>query len=316
MLDGKQRNGYRYDVDLADVALFRLIASTGSLSAAARERGMTTMTVSRSLNRLEAAVGARLVHRTTRSLALTPDGEAFLPYADDLVRTRDDAVTSIGTAEAGLRGTLKLTAPNVIGREIVAPVLWEMLADNPALRVDLQLSDRPLDILGSGLDVAIRVGSALPTDMIATRVATSPRVLCVSPGYAERHGVPETLGDLSGHACLTLHGVPAWPFVVSGEERAVRVAGRLAANSIDAIRSACSQGVGIAFMTEWNVAPMLGDGTLMQIDLRDAQPLDLGMWAVFPTRRQVPTRVRFLIDTLKRKLTNRGDRQAVRHATD
>lgn len=266
---------------------------------------MTTMAVSRGLNRLEAAVGARLVHRTTRSLALTPDGEAFLPYADDLVRTQDDALTSIGGAEAGLRGTLKLTAPNVIGREIVAPILWEMLADNPALRIDLQLSDRPLDILAGGLDVAIRVGSALPSDMIATRIATCPRVLCASPQYALRHGTPETIEDLAAHACLTLHGVPAWSFIVGGEERAIRVEGRLAANSIDATRSACSKGVGIAFMTEWNVASMLEDETLMRINLRDAQPLDLGMWAVFPTRRQVPARVRFLIDTLKRKLANR-----------
>ena len=265
---------------------------------------MTTMAVSRSLNRLEAAVGARLVHRTTRSLALTPDGEAFLPYADDLVRIQDDASICIGSDIPGLRGTLKLTAPNVIGREIVAPVLWAMLAQNPALRIDLQLTDRPLDILAAGLDVAIRVGSALPSDMIATRVGTSPRVLCVSPRYVERHGVPGTLDDLGGHACLTLHGVSAWPFAVSGEERDVRVSGRLSANSIDAIRSACCEGVGIAFMTDWNVASMLKDGTLIRVDLRDAEPLDLGMWAVFPTRRQMPARVRFLIETLRRKLAS------------
>lgn len=268
---------------------------------------MTTMAVSRGLNRLEAAVGARLVHRTTRSLALTPDGEAFLPYADDLVRTQDDALTSIGSAEAGLRGTLKLTAPNVIGLEIVAPVIWEMLAVNPALRIDLQLTDRPLDILAGGLDVAIRVGSALPSDMIATRVATSPRVICVSPRYAERHGVPKTLGELAAHSCLTLHGVPTWRFAVGGEERDVRVAGRLAANSINAIRSACCNGVGIAFMTYWNVASMLEDGSLLRVHLEDAEPLDLGMWAVFPTRRQVPARVRFLIETLRRKLGGRLD---------
>jgi DNA-binding transcriptional LysR family regulator len=289
-------------MDLSDVALFRLIASTSSLSAAARELGMTAMAVSRRLSRLETAVGARLIHRTTRTLALTPDGEAFLPYADDLVRTQDAALTCIGGA-GGLRGTLKVTAPNVIGREIVAPILWGMLAENPALKIDLQLTDRPLDILASGLDVAIRVGSALPSDMIATRLAESPRVLCVAPKYIERHGMPATLADLVGHACLTLHGVPAWPFAVGGGHQELRVSGPLSASSIDALRSACAAGVGIAFMTYWNVASMLADGVLTRIELRDATPLDLGMWAVFPTRRQVPARVRHLIDALRRQLS-------------
>lgn len=210
-------------MDLNDVSLFRLIASTGSLSAAARELNITPMGVSRRLAKLEEEVGVRLIHRTTRALSLTPDGEAFLPYADDLVATQDAALSSIGGK--GLAGNLKLTAPNVVGREIVAPVLWKMLSENPGLRGDLTLTDTNLDVAAGGLDMAIRVGATLPPEMVATRIADSPRLLCVSPGYAQRHGVPRTLDELVEHPCLTLHGVPAWPFTVGDEQRDVRVRG-------------------------------------------------------------------------------------------
>src|ERR1700684_3510603 len=144
-------------MDLADVALFRAIASVGSLSAAARQIGTTPMLVSRRLAGLEAELGARLFHRTTRSLSLTPEGKAFLPHAVTLMDARDAALESVSSGGSGLSGVLKITAPNVIGHSIVVPVVAELIADNPALRVDLTLSDGVLDIVTAGWGVGGRV---------------------------------------------------------------------------------------------------------------------------------------------------------------
>lgn len=288
-------------MDLDDISLFRNIATTGSLSAVARQLDMTPMAVSRRLNRLELQLGVRLVHRTTRSLSLTAEGEAFLPYADELIRTQDLAMSSMGRGVAGLTGTLKLTAPSVIGRDIVAPVLWEMLEEHPSLRVDLSFSDHLLNVPGRGLDVAIRVGTTLPGDMIATRIVDCPRVLCASPLYLERYGVPNTLEELKEHSCLMLHGIPTWPFTTEEGANDFRPVGRVSADTIDALRSACVAGMGIAFVVVWDVAQKLEEGSLVQIQLTDASPDVLGMWAVFPSRIQVPARVRYLIEKLRKK---------------
>src|ERR1700742_3305045 len=126
-------------MDLADVALFRAIASVGSLSAAARQIGATPMLVSRRLAALEAELGARLLHRTTRSLSLTPEGEAFLPHAVALIEARESALDSVSSAGSGFSGVLKVTAPNVIGHSVVVPVIAGLMSGNPALRVNLTL---------------------------------------------------------------------------------------------------------------------------------------------------------------------------------
>jgi len=165
-------------MDLADVALFRMIAVSGSLSAAARQLGLTPMAVSRRLAALEAQVGARLFHRTTRVLSLTPEGEAFLPYAGTLLETQDQALATLASSDSGLSGILKVTAPNVIGHSIVDPTAAELMNENPSLRVDLTLTDGVVDIAASGLDIAIRVAPLQASNLIATRLADNPRVLC------------------------------------------------------------------------------------------------------------------------------------------
>jgi DNA-binding transcriptional LysR family regulator len=236
-------------MDLADVALFRAIASVGSLSAAARQLGTTPMLVSRRLAGLEAELGARLFHRTTRSLSLTPEGEAFLPHAVALMEARDSALDAVSSGGSGLSGVLKITAPNVIGHSVVVPVVAELIADNPALRVDLTLSDGVIDIATAGLDVAVRVAVMKPSDMITTRVADNPFTLIASPGYIARFGEPATTDDLVGHPCIKLHAMETWPFTRGGEMHRVRISGPLSANTVDAVRAACLAGAGVAMLT-------------------------------------------------------------------
>jgi len=289
-------------MDLADVALFRTIAAVGSLSAAARQLHTTPMLVSRRLAGLEAELGARLFHRTTRSLSLTPEGEAFLPHAAALIEARDSALESVSSHGSGLSGLLKITAPNVIGHAIVVPVVAQLLADNPALRVDLTLSDGFVDIATAGLDVAIRVAEMKPSDMIATRVADNPFILCASPGYIDRFGEPATSEDLVSHPCIRLHAMDHWPFTRDGDTHRVRANGPLSASTVDAVRAACVAGVGIAMLTYWDVHEQIERGELKHIELADVKPLEVGIWAVFLTRTHMPTRVRAFIDALRNRL--------------
>lgn len=283
------------------MALFRAIASVGSLSAAARQMGTTPMLVSRRLAGLEAELGARLFHRTTRSLSLTPEGEAFLPHAITLLEARDSAFDSVSSGASGLSGLLRITAPNVIGHSVVVPVVAELIADNPALRVDMTLSDGIIDIATAGLDVAIRVAEMKPSDMIATRVADNPFIVIASPGYVVRFGKPDTTEDLVSHPCIKLHAMDAWPFRRSGEMHRVRISGPLSASTVDAVRAACIAGVGIAMLTYWDVHEQIARGELQRIVLADVEPLEVGIWAVFSTRTQMPARVRAFIDALRER---------------
>lgn len=306
-LAGKQLIGYRYNMDLEDIALFRNIANAGSLSAAARQMGTTPMVVSRRLAALEAELGARLFHRTTRSLSLTPEGEAFLPHAVTLIEARDSAFESVSSSGSGLSGVLKITAPNVIGHAIVVPVVGELIADNPALCVDLTLSDGVIDIATAGLDVAIRVALMKPSDLIATRLADNPYTLCASPAYIARFGEPATTGDLVGHPCIKLHAMDTWPFMRDGELVRIRVSGPLSASTVDAVRASCIAGVGIAMMTYWDVHKSIEHEELKRIVLTDVQPVEIGIWAVFPTRTHMPVRVRAFIDALRDRLLAGAD---------
>ncbi|MDR3529106.1 MAG: LysR family transcriptional regulator [Rhodopila sp.] len=294
-------------MDLADVALFRAIASAGSLSAAARQMDTTPMLVSRRLAALEAELGGRLFHRTTRSLSLTPEGEAFLPHAVALLQARDAAFDSVSSGASGLTGVLKITAPNVIGHSVVVPVVAELIADNPALRVDLTLSDGFIDIATAGLDVAVRVADMKPSDLIATRVADNPFTLIASPGYVARFGQPAKAEDLVSHPCIRLHAMDSWPFMHGGEAHRVRIGGPLSASTVDAVRAACIAGVGIAMLTYWDVHEHIARGELQRIVLADVEPLEVGVWAVFPTRNQMPARVRVFIDALRGRMNAGGD---------
>ncbi len=305
-MDDKHFIEYCYNMDFADVALFRTITSVGSLSAAARQTGTTPMLVSRRLAGLESELGARLFHRTTRSLSLTPEGEAFLPHAVALIEARDAAFESVSPHGPGLSGVLKITAPNVIGHAVVIPLVAKMIADNPALRIDVTLSDGVIDIATAGLDVAIRVASMKPSDMIATKLSDNPYTLCASPGYIARFGEPATTSDLLGHPCIRLHAMDTWPFMHDGEMRRVRVSGPLSTSTVDAVRAACLAGVGIAMMTYWDVHELIEQDKLKHIMLTDAEPVAVGIWGVFPTRAYVPARVRTFLDALRERLLIRA----------
>lgn len=280
--------------------------ATGSLSGAARRLGVTPTIASRRLAALEERLGVRLMHRTTRSVALTPEGEVFLPHAQAMLEIEEAARASLAPAEQGVSGLLRVTAPASFGRKVVAPLVPALLDANPELRIDLELTDSVVDIVAAGIDIAVRIGRLRESTLIARRLAPNTRVLCAAPSYLERCGTPREVESLADHECLVLSGTGSWPFDAGGRAREVRVSGRFASNSVEAIREACIGGLGIALLSRWDVATELESGALARIDFEALNPQEISIWAVYPSPRLVPPKVRAFIASLEAALARTG----------
>ncbi|MDY7580822.1 LysR family transcriptional regulator [Pseudomonas sp. CCI3.1] len=293
-------------MQISDVEVFSAIAESGSLSAAARRLGLSPMTVSRRLATLEGELGVRLFHRTTRSVSLTAEGETFVPFATTLLEASEGARVSLKSNAGTASGVLKVTAPSVFGQSVIMPLIPDLLAEHPALRVDLTLSDSIVDIVGLGIDVAIRIATLRDSALIARPLAPNPRVLCASPAYLKHHGIPATMDALSGHRRIALHGMPYWPFMRDGDAVAIRAEGVFSANSVEAVRAASRQGLGVAMLTYWDVRDDLDAGTLRLIELQDVSPEQLYITAILPTRQHVPHRVGVFLERLESVLGTNG----------
>lgn len=291
-------------MQIPDVEVFSAIAENGSLSAAARRLGLAPMTVSRRLAALEGELGVRLFHRTTRAVSLTAEGETFLPFAATLLEASEGARVSLKSHAGTASGILKVTAPTVFGQSVIMPLIPALLGEHPALRVDLTLSDSIVDIVGLGIDVAIRIATLRDSALIARPLAPNRRVLCASPIYLERNGVPTTMDALLSHRRIGLHGMPYWPFMQGGEAVAMRAEGVFSANSVEAVRTACRQGLGVAMLTYWDIRDDLDAGTLHLVELEDVSPEQLFITAILPTRQHVPHRVKIFLQHLETVLNS------------
>lgn len=287
---------------ISDLRIFQAVATVESLSAAARQLDITPMQVSRRIAALEEELGVRLFHRTTRSVSLTAEGEAFMPYANTMTEAEDGARGELSPSPVNAAGVLRMTAPSVFGQSIVLPMLSRLLESHPELSVDLDLSDRVVDIVGQGLDLALRVAPLVDSELVAKKVTANPRLICASAGYLERYGQPSCLADLAPHHCILLEAVPRWPLIVDGKLQRKRLQGRVTTTSVDAVRAAAVQGLGLAMLTYWDVFQQLRDGSLVQVTLQDAHMEELSVWAVTPTRRYVPTRVKVFLEALEAEL--------------
>ncbi|MFK0094698.1 LysR family transcriptional regulator [Pseudomonas sp. NPDC090592] len=291
---------------VADLRVFLAVVAAGTLSAAGRLLDISPMQVSRRLASLEEELGVRLFHRTTRAVSLTTEGEALLPYARTMTEAEDSVMGELRPSSGSVRGLLRITAPSVFGQGIVVGLLPALLAQHPELRIDLDVSDKLVDLVGQGMDLALRVAPLADSELVARKLAPNPRVLCASPAYLQRHGQPATLDALEQHACIMLQAVPRWPFVVDGALQYRRLPARVSTSSVDAVRSAAVQGLGIAMLAYWDVFQQIRDGALVEIALQDAQMEQLAVWAVMPTRRYVPTRVKVFLAALESALASYG----------
>jgi DNA-binding transcriptional LysR family regulator len=294
-------------IDLANIAVLVEAAQAGSLAAAARRLRITPMLASRRLAELEEQLGVRLMHRTTRSLSLTVEGEAFLPHARLLLEQEATARMSVRPGPAGVTGMLRVTASVPFGRKVVAPLVARLLQEHPNLQVDLLLSDGIIDIVAQGIDLAIRIAPLRDNALVAQRLANNPRRLYASPAYVAEHGLPEAPADLARHRCLALTGMSHWGFLGGGKTLRQRVAGPFTSSSVEALHQACLGGLGITMLSEWDVEEEVAVGHLLPISLGVWQPDALAIWAVYPTARLVPPKVRLFIAALKERLGQARD---------
>lgn len=290
-------------MDLVDVAVFVEAVRAHSLAGASRRLSMPAMAASRRLAALEAELGTRLVHRTTRALSLTPEGEAFLPHAVAMLEDETEARAAVRPSHAGASGLLRVTASVPFGLKVVAPLVTRFLDANPDVQVDLLLADGIVDIVGQGIDVAIRIAHLRDSNLIARKLAASPRALYASPDYVSRRGAPRTITEMVDHDCLTTTGSQAWTFVTSdGKPQRSRIKGRFSSSSLEALREVCLGGSGIAMLSRWSARDDLAAGRLIELTLDDgaAEPLDI--WAVHPSARLVPKKTRLFISALESHL--------------
>lgn len=290
-------------MNLQNVLLFLTVQETGSLAKAARQLNISPMAASRRLSSLEDELGTRLLQRTTRSVSLTQEGIEFLPYAQAMLEAEEGARAALSPKmKKGATGLLRITVPSGFGRRNVLPLIPSLLRNNPELQVDIQFNEAIESIVSRGLDVAIRIAPLRDSNLIAKKIIDNPRILCASPEYLKKRGIPKKLNHLSQHDCLRLTNVMQWTFASDGKHKSVSVDGRFSSNNVEGIRELCVCGIGIAQLTYWDVKKELNEGKLIEIALDDVQPQQLSIWAVLPSTRYLPLRVSVFIESLKNSL--------------
>ncbi|MCF4166153.1 LysR family transcriptional regulator [Zavarzinia compransoris] len=286
---------------LAAMAVFRRVVELGSFAGAARDLNMSNAATSKQIAALEAHLGAQLLHRTTRRLSLTETGRAVYERGVRLLDDLADLEQAVGTMEAKPRGTLRVNAPLSFGLAALGPMLPHFMDSYPDITVDLVMSDRLVDLVEEGFDVGIRIRTDLgDTSMIGRRIGGVKPVVCASPDYLARHGTPRVPEDLMDHECLhyTLSATgDEWHFFdASGNEKRIRVSGRLSANNGDVLRNAAVAGLGIwrtpDFLAEGEVAA----GRLVPIDLGGYRLSDHSIFVIYPPARHLSPKVRAFVD--------------------
>lgn len=291
---------------IGDLNLFLRVLDLGSISAAARSLDLSVAVASQRLKRLERSLGVRLLHRTTRQLRPTPEGVALAEQGRSLVEDLEVLTSNLSNTAKRVAGTLRVTLPATFGRQYISPLLPEFMGRHPRLRLHIDLSDQMRDLVGDGLDLAIRIGALKDSELVATRLASNRRVLCASPEYLRRHGVPKKPEDLAKHECLLMavsrDASDTWHLRgPDGNEVAVRVQSRLKSNLGEVIRDASLGGLGISLHSTWHVCEDLRAGRLKQV-LPDYHLPESGIYAVMPERRMVLPRVRAFVDLLTQHL--------------
>jgi DNA-binding transcriptional LysR family regulator len=265
-----------------DYFLFARVVAAGSLSAAARDMGISPAMASKRMARLEARLGAKLIHRPTRRLALTERGEGFHRDVLGILAAVEAAENRLRGPGDGLSGPLRLSAPTSFGRMHLAPHLKPFLDRHPGLNLTLDLSDGFSDLIAEKIDLAIRISSGVGPGLEAQRLATSRRILCASPAYLEAHGAPASLSDLSSHRLLAASGQLPWR-LTSGK-RQIEAAGvsHVRTNSSEVVRELALSGLGIALRSLWDVSEELASGRLVQVLPEIEGSADVGIYAVRP----------------------------------
>ena len=286
--------------NLVGMAIFARVAEAKSFSEAARRLGLSKSMVSKEVTKLERSLGARLLNRTTRNLSLTEVGAAFYEHSARVVQEAEEAELVVGRLHGEPRGVLKLTTPVAFGTLHIAPALPEFLAQYPDVSIDLTISDRVFDLAEEGYDLSIRIARELPPNVVARPLATINRVVCATPDYFARRGIPQAPKDLVEHNCLVYtHANPdfVWRFRADNADIVVPVKGNLTLNVDEALWQAVLGGLGISLLPTFIVGNDLQAGRLQAI-LAQYVPSERTLSAIYLPNRHLSAKVRVFIDFL------------------
>jgi DNA-binding transcriptional LysR family regulator len=291
---------------LTAMQVFVRVVEAGSFVKAAGQLEISTTAASRLVADLEAHLGTRLLQRTTRRLSLTAAGSAYFDRCQQIVGAVEEAEALVGLEAQRPFGTLRVSGPVVFGMLHLAPLLAAYGARYPEVRVDISLADRIVDLVDEGFDVAIRIAGRLADALVARRLTTVRIAVCASPEYLRRHGTPRAPPDLAKHNCLlySINERPGeWTFEGPQGSTTVKVAGSLRSNNGDLLRTAALAGVGIVVQPTFIVGDDLRQGKLVPVLPRYCQP-DLAAYAIYPTRRHLPAKVRSFVDFLAEAISD------------
>lgn len=288
----------------ADLRVFVLVARKSSFAGAARELGMSAAYISKRIGILEDDLGVKLLHRTSRRVVITEEGERVYAWAqtilDNIDRLYDDVSSTLRTPS----GPLRICSSFGFGRNVVAPVIAEMAKTYPALQLRFEVFDRLVDIDSEGFDLDIRVGDEIASHLIARPMLKNHRVLCASPEYLARRGMPRSVQELANHDCLVIrerdHPFGVWRLKSGAGEETVKVTGPLSSNNGEIVLQWALRGAGIVLRSLWDAGPHIERGELVRVLPEYRQ--DANVWAVFPPRLMRSAKIRACVEFLRAQL--------------
>jgi len=288
---------------LHEMSVFAKVVSTGSLSAAARELGLSPAVVSRRLAGLEARLGARLIHRTTRRLHLTDEGASYFESCSRILAEVEEADATASAGRVEPQGVLKVALPASFGHQHVAPLVPRFAERYPKVRLALSLSDRTVNVIDEGFDLVVRIAELEDSSLAARKLAPNRRVVCASPEYLRRHGTPRTPAELAEHNFLIANWDSGFAMTLEykdpvGKLGEVRVTGKYACDNWEVLREWALAGLGVALKSTWDVHRNLADGSLVALFPGYSFTTDVAIYAVYPHRRYLPAKTRVFIEFL------------------
>ncbi|WP_017444850.1 LysR family transcriptional regulator [Gayadomonas joobiniege] len=282
------------------ISEFVAVAESGSFTAAAKKLSTSVAQVSRRVSRLEERLAVKLINRTTRKVTLSEAGQVYFQQCRHLVEGLAQADIAVSQMQSSPKGLLKVTAPVTYGEQNLAPLLNQFLLRYPDVDLELDLTNQKLDLIDSGIDVAIRLGRLEDSSLIARRLSSRQLFVCASQSYLDRYGEPHSLAELNQHQCLR-GSTAAWRFRSQGKEVSQRISGRITCNSGIALRDAAKRGLGLVQLPDYYVKEDLANGHLIEV-LRQYRDESNGIWALYPKNRHLSPKVRLLVDFLAAKL--------------
>lgn len=289
-----------------DLIFFVMIVKERSLSAAARELSVTPAAISKRLAKLEDRLGVALMNRTTRQLRLTEEGELYYDKAVEILAELEDLETLVSSSQGAPKGLLRVNAPLGFGRTYITPIVSKFVRQYPKMEIQLQLTDHPLNLLDQVFDVGIRFGEMPDTTLIAKKIAANRRLVCSSPAYLKKNGIPKVPHDLMDHNCVVLRQNDAayglWRFTKNRKSEAVKVRGTLSSNDGEVALNWVLDGHGIMLRAEWDIAKYVRSGRL-QIVLEDYEAPPADIFAVYPQRHKSSAKIRAFTEFLVTSFT-------------